>query len=78
MSSPAALCLARDTKTVRPTSRRSTTPSAESSAMIPEARVLPTPAMLATVETGNSASTRARAARTRPVAPGTTASTGRT
>jgi len=41
MSSPAALCLARDTRTVRPISRRSTIPRVESSAMIPDARVLP-------------------------------------
>ena len=37
MSSPAALCLARETRTVRPISRRSTMPRSESSPMIPDA-----------------------------------------
>ena len=77
MRPPAALCLARETRTVRLISRCSTMPRSESSPMIPDTRVRPTPAMLAREETGTSASTRARAARSRPVAPGMTASTGR-
>src|SRR5579875_167747 len=73
---PAAFCRLRDTRTVRPTSRRSTIPSRDRSATMPLARVRPTPEILARVETGSSASTRAREASRRPAAPGMTASTG--